>query len=77
MKMSHRLRSDPAGPVWGLTMGMLLMAIGIGIWVFVKASQPGDFFDESLAMAAMVVGAFLAVYAGREIRHGHRWFHKW
>ena len=53
-------------------MGMFLMAIGIGIWVFVKSSQPGDFFDESLAIAAMLVGASLAVYAGREIRHGHR-----
>ncbi|HKS73356.1 MAG TPA: hypothetical protein VJQ82_09175 [Terriglobales bacterium] len=70
--MSHRLWSDPAGPVWGLIMGMFLMAIGIGIWVFVKSSQPGDFFDESLAIAAMLVGASLAVYAGREIRHGHR-----
>ena len=72
MKMSHRLQSDSAGPVWGLILGMFLMVAGVGIWIYVKASEPGDSLDESLAMAAMLVGAFLAAYAGREIRHGHR-----
>ncbi|MFP4827741.1 hypothetical protein ACLFKS_05425 [Paraburkholderia sp. BR10879] len=72
MKMSHRLQSDSAGPVWGLFLGMFLMVAGIGIWIYVKSSKPGDSFDESLAMAAMLVGTFLAVYAVREIRHRHR-----
>ncbi|NVH73687.1 hypothetical protein FSB08_14205 [Paraburkholderia sp. JPY432] len=72
MKMSHRLQSDSAGPVWGLIMGMFLMVAGIGIWIYVKLSETGHSLDESLAMAAMLVGAFLAVYAGREIRHRHR-----
>ena len=72
MKMSHRLQSDSAGPVWGLILGMLLMVAGIGIWIYAKSSEPGDSLDESLAMAAMLVGAFLAVYTGREIRHRHR-----
>ncbi len=70
--MSHRLQSDLAGPVWGLILGMLLMMAGIGIWIYVKSSEPGDSLDESLAMGAMLVGAFLAVYAGRQIRHGIR-----
>ena len=72
MKMSHRLQSQSAGPVWGLIMGLFLAAIGIVMWIHVKSSQPGDSVDESLAMAAMLVGAFLAVYAGREIIHGRR-----
>ncbi|MCP3727521.1 hypothetical protein M3I53_31125 [Paraburkholderia sp. CNPSo 3272] len=71
MKMSHRLQSDSAGPVWGLILGMFLMVAGIGIWIYAESSEPGDSLDESLAMAAMLVGTFLAVYAGREIRHGH------
>ena len=72
MKMSHRLQSDSPGPVWGLIFGMFLMVAGIGIWIYVKSSEPGDSLDDSFAMAAMLVGTFLAVYAGREIRHRHR-----
>ena len=70
--MSHRLQSRSAGPVWGLIMGMFLVAVAIGIWIYVKSLQPGDSLDESLAMAAMLLGVFLAVYAGREIRHRHQ-----
>ncbi len=72
MKMSHRLQSHSAGPVWGLIMGLFLAGTGIVIWIYVKSSQSGDSIDESLAMAAMLVGAFLAVYAGREIIRGRR-----
>jgi hypothetical protein len=72
MKMSHRLKSDSAGPVWGLITGMFLMVAGIGIWIYVKSLEAGDSLDESLAMASILVGAFLAVYAGREIRYRHR-----
>lgn len=72
MKMSHRLRSHPAGPVWGLILGLFLMLVGIGLWIYAESSQPVSRLDESLAMAAMLVGAFLAVYAGREISHRHR-----
>jgi hypothetical protein len=72
MKMSHRLQSDSAGPVWGLILGMFLMVAGIGIWIYMKSSEPGAPLDESFAMAAMLVGTFLAVYAGREIWHRHR-----
>ncbi|SKC52992.1 hypothetical protein SAMN06266956_0552 [Paraburkholderia hospita] len=72
MKMSHRLRSHSAGPVWGLILGVFLILVGIASWISAKSSQPGSRLDESLAMAAMLIGAFLAVYAGREIRHRHR-----
>jgi hypothetical protein len=72
MKMSHRLQSDSAGPVWGLIWGIFLTVAGIGIWIYVKSSEPGNSLDESLATASMLVGTFLAVYAGQEIRHGHR-----
>jgi len=72
MKLSHRLQSDSAGPVWGLILGMFLTVAGIGIWIYVKSSEPGNSLDESLAMAALLVGTFLAVYGGREIRHRDR-----
>ncbi|MGF6732014.1 CO dehydrogenase/acetyl-CoA synthase delta subunit [Paraburkholderia youngii] len=32
MKMSQRMQSDSAGPVWGLITGIFLMVAGIGIW---------------------------------------------
>ncbi|OAJ56031.1 hypothetical protein A6V36_33935 [Paraburkholderia ginsengiterrae] len=72
MKMSHRLRSDSAGPVWGVILGLFLMAVGIGLWIYAKSMHPGSRLDESLAMATIVIGAVLTVYAGREISHRHR-----
>jgi hypothetical protein len=73
MKMSHRLASsDNAGPVWGLILGMFMTAIGIGLWFYATSSAPTGRQDESLAVAAMVIGLFLAVYAGRELRHKRR-----
>lgn len=70
--MSHRMQSDSAGPVWGLILATFLMVAGIGIWTYAKSSESGDSLDESLAMAAMLVGTFLAVYASREIWHRHQ-----
>jgi hypothetical protein len=68
MKMSHRLgRSDTAGPVWGLIFGLLMTAIGMGLWFYATLSVPPGWQDESLAVAATLVGLFLAVYAGREL----------
>lgn len=69
MKMSHRLRSHSAGPVWGLILGLFLMFVGIGLWIYAKSMHPGSRLDESLAMATIVIGVFLTVYAGRELRH--------
>lgn len=68
MKMSHSLgSSDTAGPVWGLILGLLMTAIGIGLWFYVAVSVPPGRQDESLAVAATLIGVFLAVYAGREL----------
>ncbi|OAJ56772.1 hypothetical protein A6V36_33310 [Paraburkholderia ginsengiterrae] len=69
MKKTHRLRSDSAGPVWGLILGLFLTFVGIGLWIYAKSINPGSRLDESLAMATIVIGAFLTVYAGRELRH--------
>jgi drug/metabolite transporter (DMT)-like permease len=69
MKMSHRLGSpDTAGPVWGLVFGMLMTAIGMGLWFYASSSVPPGRQDESLAVAAIIIGLFVAVYAGRELR---------
>jgi len=68
MKMSHRLgNSDTAGPVWGLIFGLLMTAIGMGLWFYATLSAPPGWQDESLAVAAVLIGLFLAVYAGREL----------
>jgi divalent metal cation (Fe/Co/Zn/Cd) transporter len=73
MKMSHRLASsDNAGPVWGLIFGMFMTVVGIGLWFYATSLAPTGRQDESLAVAAMVIGLFLAVYAGRELRHKRR-----
>jgi drug/metabolite transporter (DMT)-like permease len=69
MKMSHRLGSpDTAGPAWGLVFGMLMTAIGMGLWFYASLSIPPGRQDESLAVAAIIIGLFVAVYAGRELR---------
>ncbi len=73
MKMSHRLGSpDTAGPVWGLVFGMFMTAIGIGLLFYATSSAPLGQQDESLAVAAILIGLFSAVYAGRELRHKRR-----
>jgi hypothetical protein len=73
MKMSHRLASsDSAGPVWGLIFGMFMTVVGIGLWFYATSSAPTGRQDESLAVAAVVIGLFLAVYAARELRHKRR-----
>jgi len=73
MKMSHRLGSaDTAGPVWGLVFGMFMTAVGIGLWFYATSQAPAGRQDESLAVAAVIVGLFSAVYAGRELCHKRR-----
>jgi hypothetical protein len=73
MKMSHKLASsDPAGPVWGLIFGVFITAVGIGLWFYATLSTSPGRQDESLAVAAMLMGLFLAVYAGRELYRNRR-----
>ncbi|KFX61028.1 hypothetical protein [Paraburkholderia fungorum] len=68
MKMSHKLgNSDTAGPEWGLIFGLLMVAIGMGLWFYATLSVTPGWQDESLAVAAMLIGLFLTVYAGREL----------
>jgi hypothetical protein len=73
MKMSHRLASsETAGPVWGLVFGIVMTAIGGCFWFYASSSVPPGRQDESLAVAAMLIGLFLVVYAGRELCHKRR-----
>lgn len=73
MKMSHRSgRPDTAGPVWGLVFGTFMTAIGVGLWFYAKSLVPPGQQDESLAVAALLIGLFSAVYAGRELCHKRR-----
>ncbi|MFL9993035.1 hypothetical protein PQR34_19435 [Paraburkholderia sediminicola] len=71
--MSHRFGSpDTAGPVWGIIFGVLMTAIGMGLWFYATLSVPPGRQDESLAVAAVLVGLFMAVYAGRELYRNRR-----
>jgi len=73
MKTSHWLQSRDAGPAWGLALGVFLIAVGVALRIWAKASQPTSQLDEALAFAAALAGLFLAAYTGREIhRQKHR-----
>lgn len=73
MKMSHRLaRSQTAGPVWGLLFGVFMTAVGAGLWGQAISSDASGRLDESSAVAAMLIGVFLATCAGRQIFHKRR-----
>jgi hypothetical protein len=68
MKMSHRLASsDTSRPVWGLIFGIFMTVIGIGLWLYATLPASHARQDESWAVAAVLIGLFLAVYAGREL----------
>ena len=69
MKNLHRLESQTAGPVWGLVFGVFVAAVGIGLWWYAESSHSSRQTDESVAIAAVLVGVFAAVYAGREMFH--------
>ena len=69
MKFSHRLDSHHAGPAWGLAFGLLVTLAGVALWCDAKLSSSAGRFDEPLAVAAVLVGVFVAIYAGHELRH--------
>lgn len=71
MKMSHRLQSQTPGPAWGLAFGLFLTSVGAGLWFYAKATQ-GPKFDESVGVAALLIGLFSVVYAARKIHHKKR-----
>jgi hypothetical protein len=69
MKFKHELTVRQAGPVWGIVFGLLMTLAGIGLWCgALLAASPGR-YDESLAIAAIIVGVFAAIYAAHELRH--------
>ncbi|MBN3785913.1 hypothetical protein [Burkholderia sp. Ac-20353] len=62
----------PAGPVWGVLAGVLLVAAGVGLGIASKLVSGSGKFDESLAISATMFGALLAVYAGHEMMRKKR-----
>jgi hypothetical protein len=68
MKMSHRLASSNitvAG--WTLAFGLLATAAGVGLWRHVPVIFSTVRQSDSVAVAAILIGLFSAVYAGREL----------
>ncbi|QCP54484.1 hypothetical protein FAZ95_36920 [Trinickia violacea] len=68
MKMGDRLQVRTAGPVWGLIFGVFLTSVGMGLWIYATALHRVSQQDESLAVAAAIIGVFLVVYAAHELR---------
>ena len=62
----------PAGPIWGVIAGVLLVAAGVGLGIAAKLLNGSGQFDESLAISATMIGVFLAVYAGHELTRKKR-----
>lgn len=68
MKLSHRTSADTAGPIWGIAFGVLLSVAGVALWCEAKISTSASPLDESLAVASLLIGVFVAIYAGHELR---------
>lgn len=68
MKLSHRTSASTAGPIWGIALGLLLSAVGVALWCDARLSASASRLDEPLAVASLLVGVFVAIYAGHEIR---------
>jgi hypothetical protein len=48
-----------------------MTAIGVALW-YRGVSSFADTVDQSLGVAALLVGVFMSVYAGRETLHARR-----
>lgn len=68
MKFSHTISSHKAGPVWGIAFGLVVTLAGVGLWCAAKLSSNAGRFDEPMAVAAVLVGVFAAIYAAHELR---------
>ncbi|SAK99425.1 hypothetical protein AWB80_07656 [Caballeronia pedi] len=71
MKMAHRISSSATGPAWELVFGAIMTALGVALWCYGKLAWP-DNVDQSLGVAALLIGVFISVYAGHEILRGRR-----
>jgi uncharacterized membrane protein YedE/YeeE len=69
MKFKHELTVRQAGPIWGLVFGLLMTLAGVGLWCAGKVSVSAGEHDQSLAVAAVLIGVFAAIYAAHELRH--------
>lgn len=68
MKMSHRLASpNTTAAVWMFAFGLLATAAGVGLWRHEPVVLSTARQSESMAVAAVLIGLFSAVYAAREL----------
>jgi hypothetical protein len=63
--MSDGKHAAKAGPAWGVAFGLLMTVTAAALWWRGSLIMP-DPDDESLAVAALLIGVFSVVYAGRE-----------
>jgi divalent metal cation (Fe/Co/Zn/Cd) transporter len=69
MKLSHKFNSGKAGPVWGVAFGLLVTSAGVGLWYDAQLSVSVGRFNESLSVAAILIGVLVVTYAVHELRH--------
>ena len=67
VKKARELPPRTTGPIWGVLLGALLLAVGIGLWFYSVSPWDASRSDGALAVAAVLVGGYLSVYAGHEI----------
>ncbi|WP_244139225.1 hypothetical protein [Burkholderia sp. BCC1630] len=58
--------------VSGVAAGLILAAVGLAMGVFPKLLHSTGTLNDFVASGVTMIGTFLAVYAGRELRRKHQ-----
>ncbi|WP_322048436.1 hypothetical protein [Paraburkholderia sp. J67] len=64
MTTRHIARARNTRAITGLALGIASAATGAGLWLGAGTA------DQSMAMPAILLGVFLAIYAGHEVLRG-------
>jgi len=72
MKLSHKLHSRTAAPLWVLAFGLLFSVIGVSLWCHATAATPAGQTRQSLAVTAILLGVIAAVYGVQRLSQGRR-----
>jgi uncharacterized membrane protein YidH (DUF202 family) len=72
MKLSHKLHSRTATPLWALAFGFLLSVIGVSLWCNATAATAAGQTRQSLAVTSILLGVLAAVYGVHELSQRRR-----
>ncbi|PFH12769.1 hypothetical protein [Burkholderia sp. JKS000303] len=60
--------NESAGPIWGVTAGLILAAVGLAMGAFPQLLQSTGTLSDFVASGVTMIGIFLVVYAVHELR---------